>query len=115
MDFKRNFTTIEEGTEYQLPVYEVIDGKGIEVVEGKHVSLNFVRGSKAGDEVVEKREGTLHEHLLSAMIADLQFKNKLVPSREGSLIITNLQQARLWMHERQIDRISRDVAGTYKK
>jgi hypothetical protein len=40
-----------------------------------------------------KDEGTLHEHLLAMMIMDLKFKNTLVPSREGSLIITKLEEA----------------------
>jgi hypothetical protein len=114
IELKNDFGIIEEGTQYELPVYRVVDGKGIERVEGPGVLLNFVRGSKLKDEEVQKREGTLHEHLLAAMIHDLQYKNGLVPSREGSIVITKLQEAQQWLLQRQIDRKSRDVEGTYK-
>jgi hypothetical protein len=49
------------------------------------------------------------------MIMDLKFKNTLVPSREGSLIITKLEEAQQWVLKRQIDRKKREVQGTYKK
>ena len=114
LTLKEHFETIEQGTHYKLPVYRVVDGKGIEET-GDSVDLKFVRGSKLKDEEVEKREGTLHEHLLSCMIADLQYKNSLVPSRESSIAITDLQSALNWMRQRQINRIKRSVQGTYKK
>lgn len=111
---KEDFEILENGTRYNLPKYRVVDGKGIERT-GDFLSLEFVRGSKLGSENVEKKEGTLHEHLLSAMIHDLKFKNSLVPSREGSIVITKLQEALQWLRERQIDRVKRDVEGTYQK
>jgi hypothetical protein len=114
IDLKEDFEIIEEGTRYALPNYIVIDGKGIEK-SGSTMLLQFVRGSKLGTEDVEKKEGTLHEHLLAMMIHDLKFKNTLVPSREGSLIITKLEEALGWLRQRQIDRIKREVIGTYKK
>lgn len=115
IDLKNDFNIIEEGTQYELPQYKVVDGVGIEKIEGPGVLVNFVRGSKVKDEDVEKREGTLHEHLLAMMIHDLQYKNSLVPSREGSLVITKLQEAYLWLVQRQIDRTKRNVVGTYQK
>jgi hypothetical protein len=110
---KRAFNTVENGTQYELPIYRVVDGKGIEET-GEVLPLLFVRGSKLKDEVVEKREGTLHEHLLSAMIHDLKFKNGLVPSRETATAITNLEQALHWLEEREKARASQGVVGTYK-
>ena len=114
IELKDSFNTLEEGTQYELPVYEVIDGEGIKEVEGPGQLINFVRGSKLKGEDVPRREGTLHEHLLSMLIADLKFKNDLVPSREGSLAITKLQEAYHWILQRQIDRKKREVEGTYK-
>lgn len=111
---KEHFEIIENGVEYALPEYKVVDGKGIEET-GQSVIVKFVRGSKLADEEVEKKEGTLHEHLLSMMIHDLQYKNGLVRSREGALVITKLQEALSWLRERQIDRQKRNVLGTYKK
>jgi len=123
VELKEDFEIIEEGTVYHLPLYEVIDGVGIKRLpkhsegSGNHGfhAVCFVRGSKVGSENVEKRTGTLHEHLLAMMIHDLEYKNKLVPSREAALTITKLQEALHWQRQRQIDRTKRDVVGTYKK
>ena len=114
VELKEEFHIVEEGTQYLLPCYEVIDGKGIAMTDND-IALNFVRGSKLMDEEVARREGTLHEHLLACMIHDLKYKNSLVPSREGSIVITKLQEALQWLRERQIDRAKREVLGTYKR
>lgn len=110
---KRAFQTVEQGTHYELPIYEVVDGQGI-VETGETHSIKFVRGSKLKDEEVEKREGTLHEHLLSVMIEDLKYKSTLVPSRETSLAITHLQEAQHWLEERTNAREAAGVLGTYQ-
>lgn len=110
---KRAFHTVEQGTHYELPVYRVVDGKGIEETGETH-PIKFVRGSKLKDEDVEKREGTLHEHLLSCMIEDLKFKSSLVPSRETSIVITKLEEARHWLEEREKAREAAGVLGTYQ-
>lgn len=119
---KEDFKIVEDGTCYHLPLYEVVDGVGIvqlpmEGTDGHHGfhTISFVRGSKLGEENVPKRTGTLHEHLLACMIHDLEFKNKLVPSREGELVITKLQEALGWLRQRQIERTTRGVVGTYQK
>ncbi len=111
---KREFTTVELGTHYELPIWKVEDKKGI-IETGGLLSLCFVRGSKVRNEKVEKREGILHETLLSAMIIDLKYKQTLVPSREGLITITKLEEALHWMEERQRERESRSVVGTYKQ
>lgn len=114
LNLKNDFDVLEDGTSYNLPTYKVVDGEGIKRT-GSYLKLHFVRGSKLGTEDVEKRSGTLHEHLLSVMIHDLQFKNKLVPSRETSILITKLQEAENWLLRRQIDRAARAVVDTYQK
>lgn len=111
---KRNFTIVENGTHYQLPEYEVLDGKGIELVDSV-LDIRFARGSKLKDEPVERREGTLHEHLLSMMIHDLKYKGTLVPSRENSLVVTKLEEALFWLEERTKMRELQGTLGTYKK
>ena len=115
LELKEDFRIIEDGTEYELPDYEVIDGKGIERVSNQSTYIAFVRGSKLNGEDVPKRSGTLHEHLLAMMIHDLKYKNGLVPSREGALVITKLEEALGWLRQRQIDRSKREVLGTYQK
>lgn len=111
---KRIYETLEKGCSYQLPMWKVEDGKGI-VETGQKLQIHFVRGSKLADEVVEKRDGVLHETLLAMIIDDLKFKSTLVPSRETSLAITKLEEGLHWMEERQRERNARDVQGTYKK
>lgn len=111
---KRIFETVEQGTTYRLQNYEVKDGVGIQPIASQ-TTITFVRGSKLKDEEVEKREGILHETLLSMMIADLKFKSSLVPSRESSLAITKLEEALFWMEERQRIREQQGTQGTYKK
>jgi len=123
INLKEEFNIIEEGTKYGLPVYDVVEDQGIVKVEDtgtendpfQNQIISFVRGSKLGDENVEKKRGTLHEHLLSMMIHDLKFKSSIVPSRESSIVITKLQEALMWLRQRQVDRVKREVEGTYKK
>lgn len=111
---KRAFNTVEPGFLYELPIYKIVEGKGIEET-GEVLHLHFVRGSKLCDENQNTpKDGTLHEHVLSAMIEDLKFKNKEVPSRETAIVITKLEEARLWMEERQRSRDAAGVIGTYK-
>lgn len=118
---KRAFNTVVPGAHYELPIYRIEDGKGI-VETREVVHLNFVRGSKDPNDdkvpgLVEahgKMEGTLHEHLLSCMIEDLKLKNEEVKSREGALVITHLETARLWMEERQRSQEAAGVVGTYQ-
>lgn len=114
IDLKEDFSIHVDGYSYSLPTYSVVDGKGIERLKGEQM-ITFVRGSKDESDDVGKVDGTLHEHLLSVMIHDLKLKNDLVPSREGAITITKLQEALHWLRERQIDRKKRQVLGTYQK
>jgi len=77
--------------------------------------ITFVRGSKDKDDQIPNVDGIVHEQLLGMMIHDLQYKNKLVPSRETSLSITKLEEALHWMQARQNNRDEREVSGTYKQ
>jgi hypothetical protein len=115
LDLKEDFGIVEDGAHYELPVYEVVDGKGLERIPSIGHTIKFVRGSKKGDEDVEKKEGTLHEHLISMMIHDLKLKNDLVPSHETSQVILKLEEALNWQRARSIDRVKRQVQETYKK
>lgn len=121
---KRNFITIEQGAVYELPKYRVIDGKGIQEVStlednddfAYNQTITFVRGDKTDSGITVPRvDGILHEQLLAMMISDLQYKSSLVPSRETALAITKLQEALMWLEERQRDREARNVQGTYIK
>jgi hypothetical protein len=113
-NLKEDFIIVEEGTSYLLPIYKVEDNKGIVPTE-EFLNLVFVRGSKLLEEEVEKREGTLHEHLLATMIHDLSYKQSLVPSDESAQAIIKLKEALGWLRERQINRTKQGTLGTYKK
>lgn len=113
LDLKNEFITEDLGTKYQLPEYEVAPA-GLRKT-GVYQEIRFVRGSKDVDENIPGVEGIMHENLLAMMIADLQYKQSLVPSRETAIVITKLQEAYLWLLQRQIDRKDRDVEGTYKR
>lgn len=124
------FTVKELGTSYLLPKFRVVDGKGIESLVDREKDklqgttpdsnsfqeITFVRGDKTDNgEVIPRVNGILIEQLLGVMIKDLKYKNSLIPSRESSLAITKLEEALFWLEERQRDRESRNVVGTYNK
>lgn len=107
------FNTINIGTHYELPAFRVEEGKGL--VWDHWEQIHFVRGSKLGEEDVEKHAGVTHESLLEMMIHDLKHKNSLVPSRETALTITKLEEALGWQKRRQELRARDGIQGTYKK
>jgi len=61
------------------------------------------------------KSGILHETLLAMMIHDLKLKNKEVPSREGSMVITKLEEALMWAELRTKNRTNAGTLNTYKK
>lgn len=114
IELKDSFEIIEEGAQYSIPQYSVVKGKGLQQDECG-LAINFVRGSKAEDESVIARTGTLHEHLLAVMIHDLEYKQGLVPSEETKLAIQKLKEAQMYLLSRQIRRLKEGTLGTYKK
>lgn len=111
---KRAFNTVLAGHHYQVPQYKIVTGSGIEET-GQTIDLTFVRGSKVEEEnKTAPMEGTLHEHLVSVMIEDLKLKHTEFPSKETAMAITNLEQARHWMEEREKAREAAGVLGTYQ-
>lgn len=121
---KRNFITVEPGTTYRLPKYQITDN-GLEeaiLVESMEDSINiskncldvsFVRGDKNNRDV-PRVDGIVHETLLAMMIADLKYKNNLVPNRHTSIAITHLEDALFRLEEREIERKINGTLGTYQ-
>ena len=60
-------------------------------------------------------DGCFPTHAVEALIELHKHYNKIIPSRETSIVITKLQEARLWQEMRKIDRSSRGVLQTDKK
>jgi len=102
---KRYFSTITEGATYVLPTYFF----------NKETGQNEQVNEQLIDLLTFNSEGTVHEAILSMIIHDLQYKNGLVPSKETACAITKLQEALMWLEERQRDREIRNVQGTYTK
>jgi len=127
---KRNFITVEQGTTYDLPKYRVVDGVGIVPLtdtlllkenKSENVSypfyqtITFVRGDKTDNgKVIERVDGILHETLLAMMIADLKYKNGLVPNKHTACAITHLEDALFRLEERVREREINGTIGTYK-
>ena len=120
---KRNFITVEPGTTYKLPKYRVVDGKGIQEVStlednddfAYNQTITFVRGDKTDNgEIIPRVDGILHETLLAMMIADLKYKNNLVPNRHTSIAITHLEEALFRLEERVREREINGTLGTYQ-
>lgn len=98
---------IDSGYHYQL---EALKGEALQ-------ELLFIKGHPNPDtnESVISHDGTISEEVLDALIDRHKVLNKKLPSREGSIILTHLQEARLWMRERQRLRREQDVEGTYNQ
>lgn len=60
-------------------------------------------------------KGCFPTHLIDFVIELHQHYNSVLPSRETSLVITKLQEARLWLEQRKLDREKRGVLQTDDK
>ncbi|MGK2853798.1 MAG: hypothetical protein ACSLE3_06775 [Microbacteriaceae bacterium] len=70
-------------------------------------------GPDFGGTPAGSRNGLFIEELLEYLISErLPFLNLVLPSRETSLVITNLEQALLWVKRRQENRAAAGVRGT---
>lgn len=111
---KRAFKTVVLGHHYEVPEYKIVESVGI-TETGNTLPLIIVRGSKVIEENINSPKlGSLHEHYLTAMIEDLKFKHSEFPSKETACAITNLEQARHWLEEREKVREATGVLGTYQ-
>jgi len=107
---KTGHETVTAGHHYKLPIYKMGE-VGIEET-GDFVDLSFVRGTK--DNTV-RLVGTLHEHLISAMIEDMELKVSEVPSEDGAAIVEHLRAIQQLQIKRVIDRTLRNVLATSQK
>jgi hypothetical protein len=93
---------IREGYEYQLK----------NLIKDQHDNtLTFVEKPYDIDSHIP---GTTNEEVLDVLIHRMRFLNQQVPSRENSIVITKLQEAKMWLKERAMDRNIRGVKHTDK-
>lgn len=67
---------------------------------------------KKQEENIRNKLNIIVNKLLSRDYEDAYITQR---AREGSIVITKLQEAYHWLLQRQIDRKQRQVEGTYKK
>ena len=100
------------GVSYVLTKW-MIDSTGLKDVG--EVFLNFVRGSKRGEDEIDRVNGVIHEDLLEVMILDLKYKSKLVPSKFTHATIEKLRDALMFQRLRQAVRKGKEINGTYSR
>lgn len=61
------------------------------------------------------KDGITNEQLLEILEDRLTFLNEKFSSRENSIAITKIQEARMWLEKRTADRKKRGVEGTHQK
>jgi uncharacterized phosphosugar-binding protein len=113
VELLEEYDILEDGSSYAVPQYAVQKGAGLVKAE-KDMYIHFVRGSSLIGEEVTPRTGTLHEHLIAVLIHDLSVKNGLVTSSDTGEAIQKLKEALHWLRARKIDRVKRDVLGSYR-
>jgi len=101
---------IKEGHEYVLDGFE-------EPVEGSQY-LQFIdkAPSKSNPHVlITVADGTTNEEVLAVLIDRMSYLQAEFPCRENAIVITNLEQALMWLEKRTADRQKRGVEGKHEK
>lgn len=105
-------TVLEPKSTYQVPTFKVITGG---MADGEPATIRFCKGNKE-DESVPRQEGFFTETLIAVAKKYLEENNVGdLASREGSMAITKLDEALMWIEKRAKDRAARGVQGTYQK
>lgn len=77
----------------------------------QHGVLKFQKGAR---EEVGVNGLFFAEELMPALIQHLRDLNEVLPSRETSIAITKMEEAKMWLFERRAKREEQGVLGTYK-
>ncbi len=107
---KREFETTKAGTQYLIPHYHLVPGKGIEK-DGDALIVNYVRGV-TDDPNWPQQPGVLNETLLEMIKADLTFKANEVPDDNTLCAIEAIKLANMFLAIRQIERTKTNVLNT---
>lgn len=83
--------------------------------ERPRVHVGFLQFQHGPRNVEGSRPGLITDAVFAALIHIMQgFQDGPFKSREGALVLTNLEQAALWSHKRARDRAARGVLGHNK-
>lgn len=105
---------LQPGALYGLPMYDVVEGKGLEPIEGASHLFGFVKGA-TNDKTIPKQSGVILEELLAVLVHHLEKVNTDVPSQHGTYTIACIKGALEKQIERRVERAQRGVLGTYTK
>lgn len=76
--------------------------------------LQFIhKEAEVAGGLITVNDGTTNEEVLDALIDRMNFLQKAFPCRENAIVITNLEQALMWLEKRTRDRVKRDVEGKH--
>lgn len=86
--------------------------KGVDMVQGPYMSIQFQNGMVNKDEDVN---GVLVEDLLVEAAGRLKYYNSQLPDRHNSIALTHIEDALLHLYARQQERKYRGVEGTMER
>ena len=111
MNNPREIAVVVPGATYEVNIFKVTND-GLQDA-GKQL-IQFCKGN-IQDDTVLRQDGLFTETLIAVAKKYLE-ENNVGPlaSREGSMAITKLDEALMWIQKRAEDRIARAVQGTYK-
>lgn len=112
MNNPQSIVVVVEKSTYEVPTFQVTN-EGL--TDSNPALIHFCKGNKE-DESVPRQEGFFTETLIAVAKKYLEENNVgELSSREGSMAITKLDEALMWIEKRAKDRALRGVQGTYKK
>ena len=108
---------------YQNKRIEVLDpghSYNLDNLDGGTQRLDFIKKELSqkqppeGGVLETVQNGTTNEAVLAVLIDRMRFLNEKLPSRQGSIAITKLEEALMWLEHRTRERLQRRVEGTNK-
>lgn len=95
---------LTQGHKYELESFEGSDPQVIQFIEKEQAD------SAGGLRTVN--DGTTNEELLDVLVDRMEHLQGKHGCRENAIVITKLQECRMWLEKRTKDRVARGVEGT---
>ena len=104
-------TVVKEGAEYIVPTYFVTE-QGLQ--DGAGLTIKFCKGSR-DDENIPRQEGVVTESMIELCLQSIVSVNiGQLRDEYSERAVMHIKEALKAVQERQADRRSRGVQGTYK-
>lgn len=96
--------------------YEIVSTDTKPTDDNKHTDSVACSMSFQNGPIKEVGTNVTHEALLAILIDRLQgFQSGQYACRENALALTKLEEAKMWLQKRTMDRLARGVEGTHTK